>query len=46
MPVRGAFGGLQGQIQTVGRAERAAVWQALSLLPSVPLIVTDLFIPA
>eukprot|EP00959_Pyramimonas_sp_CCMP1952_P384235 8052519-Pyramimonas_sp.AAC.1 len=29
-------------MQTVGRAERAAVWQALSLPPSVSLIATDL----
>eukprot|EP00959_Pyramimonas_sp_CCMP1952_P370429 7757942-Pyramimonas_sp.AAC.1 len=43
MPVRGACGGLGGPIQTVGRAERAAVWQALSLPPSVSLIATDLW---
>ena len=42
MPARGAWGPLPGPVQTVGRAERKAVPQALKLIPKVSLIVADL----
>ena len=42
MPIRAIVGPLWGPIQTVGRAERFAVLQALRHLPSVTLVVYDL----
>eukprot|EP00959_Pyramimonas_sp_CCMP1952_P179505 3752833-Pyramimonas_sp.AAC.1 len=42
MPIRALIGPLWGPIQTVGRAERFAVLQALRHLPRVNLLVSDL----
>ena len=42
VPVRAMYGGLPGALQTVGRAERHAAWQALRAAGGVKTIVTDL----
>ena len=41
-PVRALYGGLPGQLQTVGRAERYAVLQVLRAAPQVQVVVSDL----
>ena len=42
VPARAMYGGLPGPVQTVGRAERHAAWQAIRAAPKVETIVTDL----
>ena len=42
MPIRAAYGGLPGVLQSVGRAERVAGLRAVQLFPGTMLIVSDL----